>query len=611
MIKRKRLFLLVLVLQALAAAAQTQRWWGLYADSDPTTTMGFSAAETYDCAAQFASTRTILNGATIHGLRFYLRDKTVVSGVQVWLSTTRPNTVAQANIAVIDVPQEQLADLDHDQRMTEVTLPTPYTLGSGSIYAGFSFTVTSTATDAGKNPVVCAGRSNLTSGSFYLRTSKTLRSWNDLATQYGAVAVQLLVSNPSLPAQAVQVQSVDRLVTLSGQPAQAALSLRSEGLAQVNSIDYVVTIDGQAQPEAHLDLPALLWGPASTAAPYVPFVAPAQAASQQYAIEVTRVNGQPNESRQNKASNQLISTEMLASRRSVVEEFTGTWCTNCPRGTVGMENLAREFGDRFVGIAVHNGDPMALNGYQSLVPSGIPKCNMDRTLVCDPYIGIANDYHYHANEAFALLLAQPSEADLTLNAYWTDDSETVIACEATTTFYTNAPTADYALAFILTADGLRGTTQEWWQVNGESGRGTFPDADMDRFRNAPDPVKDMEYNHVAVAIDGITQGIAGSIASPIVSRQPQLFTHTYSIAGNSLVQDKTRLQANVLLINTTTGQVVNAAKAPLAAYDPAGLTQAAAQGRQPEQWHTLDGRRIAAPTRPGLYISNGKKIIIH
>ena len=38
-------------------------------------------------------------------------------------------------------------------------------------------------------------------------------------------------------------------------------------------------------------------------------------------------------------------------RRSVVEEFTGTWCGHCPRGIVGMERLSEDFGDRFIGIA--------------------------------------------------------------------------------------------------------------------------------------------------------------------------------------------------------------------------------------------------------------------
>ena len=54
-------------------------------------------------------------------------------------------------------------------------------------------------------------------------------------------------------------------------------------------------------------------------------------------------------------------------RHSVVEEFTGTWCGNCPRGIVGMQRLEEDFGDRFIGIAIHTGtgEPMVIPSYYS------------------------------------------------------------------------------------------------------------------------------------------------------------------------------------------------------------------------------------------------------
>ena len=600
----------LLLLQATTAMAQTQRWWGIYTDSATPTPMGMETAETYNCAVLCSATRTILNGATVHGVRFYLRDKSLVSGVKVWLSTNRPSSADQANIQVVDVPQEQLADLDNDHRMVEVSLPSPYAISS-NIYVGYSFTVSSAATASGKQPVISSGRGNGATGSFYLRTSKTLPSWNDVSSQYGALALQLLVSNPSLAVNAVQPQALGRMVSVAGSNAETEVTLSSSGLAEVRSIDYVVTVGSEVLAETHYDLPASIWGPGNTATIPINFTAPTQASRQTYAVAVTKVNGAANEAPRSQASNQLITVDRLATRRSVVEEYTGTWCTNCPRGTVGMENLSRDFGDRFVGIAVHSNDPMALSAYQPLVPSGIPRCSMDRTVQCDPYMGLVSDYHYHAGEAFQLLLSQPSEADVTLTACWADADQTAISYQALTTFYMNADQADYALAFILTADGLRGTTSDWHQVNGESGRNTYPDEDMARFRNAPDPVVDIEYNHVAVAIEGITTGMAGSIASPIVSGQAQAFSRTYSLLGNRLIQDKSRLQANVLLLNTTTGQVVNAAKCAIAAYDPAAVPSVAIVSQPTERWATLSGQRIAAPTRPGLYIHNGRKIIIN
>lgn len=46
-------------------------------------------------------------------------------------------------------------------------------------------------------------------------------------------------------------------------------------------------------------------------------------------------------------------------KRVVLEEMTGTTCPNCPRGILGIENLERIFGDKFIPISLHtySGDP--------------------------------------------------------------------------------------------------------------------------------------------------------------------------------------------------------------------------------------------------------------
>lgn len=41
-----------------------------------------------------------------------------------------------------------------------------------------------------------------------------------------------------------------------------------------------------------------------------------------------------------------------------VEEATGTWCGWCPRGEVYMNYLYAKYPEHFVGIAVHQKDPM-------------------------------------------------------------------------------------------------------------------------------------------------------------------------------------------------------------------------------------------------------------
>ena len=612
MTRRFYMVLCCLCMQLTWCMAQ-QRWWGYYTDSDSPAYMGVENAETYTCGVQLSASRTILNGATIHGVRFYLRDKTNVSEVKVWLSTTRPASADAANIQVVEVPQSQLVDLEHDQKMLEVTLPQTYVLQSGTVQVGYAFKMSSAKTAADKQPVVCSGGS-MSSGAFWIRTSKSLLSWNDMGARHGALALQVLVSNDALPQQAVSVSAPDRMVGVAGTQVTTTVPVTSAGLQSVNAIDYVVTVDGQAQAEQHCQLPTPIYAPGNTASLPIAFTMPASTGIGQYSVRVTKVNGVVPAQQSAAVSAPLLTVTRLGHHRSVVEEFTGTWCTNCPRGIVGMQNLARQFGDDFIGIAVHtnNGsvrDPMYLGDYSSLIPQTVPNCTMDRILECDPYLGIdRSNYHYHADKAFQLVLSQPVEADLSVEAAWTDDTETQLQLTAATTFYVDAPTADYALAFVLTEDGQSGTTQEWWQVNGESGKSTFPDADMAVFREAADPVTDLVYNHVPIATQGIQRGLDGSIQQPLLSGQTQSYSVTFDLSTNQHLQDKNHLTAIVMLLSQTTGRIVNAAKTRVVT--STGVESVVAVPASSDRYYTLDGRVVKAPAGKGLYINNGKKIII-
>ena len=274
-------------------------------------------------------------------------------------------------------------------------------------------------------------------------------------------------------------------------------------------------------------------------------------------------------------------------RRSVVEEFTGTWCGHCPRGMVGMERLAQQFGDRFIGIAVHtgSGEPMAIPSYpdmqEQLLPgSGAPSCVINRApFKFDPYSGSGQRgaTHYGIDLDFAASLAVPTEAKVELKAQWDDEFQWDVRFTATTTFNMDIPSdggdlqsPPYRLIFVLTEDGLTGTADSWLQTNYFSPEFTpsagkdYTDDDMKEWREAPYHVPGVTYNHVAVNTLGIKGGIEGSIKAPIVPLEPQTYTNvitTLASHAQRLIQDKNRLTAVAMLINTTTGEVVNAAKA--------------------------------------------------
>ena len=69
------------------------------------------------------------------------------------------------------------------------------------------------------------------------------------------------------------------------------------------------------------------------------------------------------------------------------EDATGSWCPNCPRASYSMEVMEERYGDLFVGVAVHNGDPMVVTEYDagmSTIISGYPNVSMNRNDVFVP-----------------------------------------------------------------------------------------------------------------------------------------------------------------------------------------------------------------------------------
>ena len=310
-------------------------------------------------------------------------------------------------------------------------------------------------------------------------------------------------------------------------------------------------------------------------------------------------------------------------RRAVVEEYTGTWCGYCPRGIVGLKRLDEQFGDRCIIIAVHTGmgrtEPMQIVAYPDIAPTGgVPTCTVNRGPEVDPYSGsmTRGAYHYGLDVDVAAVLDQPAEAGVELTAEWADAQQWDVRFTATTTFSTDSPTAPYRLAFVLMEDGLTGTGRDWAQVNYYSTAGgatPYVDDDMKSWSDAGGYVTDMVYDHVPVNTLGIRQGIQGSIAAPLVKGQPQTFTQLVTTLNQKVIQQKDRLYAVALLLNTETGRIVNAARA---AIQPYGSTVAIAEIENRKsvnrKYYDLQGRQLdRRPLSPGIYIKDGKKVYIN
>ncbi len=301
-------------------------------------------------------------------------------------------------------------------------------------------------------------------------------------------------------------------------------------------------------------------------------------------------------------------------RRVVVEEYTGTWCIHCPRGMVGLQRLNEDYGDRVITIAVHTGDnePMTIPTYPDLQPDGgVPSCTVDRMGKLDPYSGSGRRgaFHYGIDLDVDYELQRPTEAGLELKAQWNDALQWDVSFIATTTFNISSSDAPYRLAFILLEDGLQGQGKAWQQANAFSGSTTYLDDDMAFWRQAPEVVEPMTYNHVAVNTLGIRSGISGSIQAPIVAGQPQTYTNLVTTLNVKVIQDKSRLSAVALLLNTETGEIVNAAQADILPFGTDAVSTVTAGPQPAAVLHDLQGRRLHSRPAKGLYLQNKRKYI--
>lgn len=595
----------------LRAEVHDSVWWGYWNSSMPLQPTSSVAAGTTVCAIRLTTANAQFLDGDLHGVRFWLSDKSAVRRAYVWVSFRQFSGEAP-DMAMQEIALDSLKDLQHDGRPTVALFDRPVSIlpsanRYASAYVGYTIETTSPC------PLMAAGSDTR------LGAASCLVGWENAESARGPLALQLLVAGPNIASQGVAVEPLSETVTMAGEELSLPFRLTTDGTAPVESIDCQVTFNGMALQEHHFDLDEPLAELGLTVERTLTLAVPAAARDYGCQVAVTKVNGQPNLSARAAQTAPLIALSRRPLKRTVMEELTGTWCPNCPRGIVGIELLEQLYGDRFVPIAIHGGasdEPMRVADYDgsNFVKSvnasmgGRPSCSFDRTANADPYWGVGNGPHFGADIIVDYQLNEPCVADIGVSAEWNAGNEERIDCHVATTFrYSSDDGARYALMLVLTADSLTGEGSEWLQVNKLAGQ-TGLDDDLARFTQG-ERYMSMAYNHVAIAVKGVETGIGGSIASPLADGVAQLYDDTFLTAGNALVQRRDCLHVVAMLIDTQTRQVVNVAKAKV---------QTAAQGiNEPSLTRKENAARYDIGGRPvthsrqnrGISIEKGSKTL--
>jgi hypothetical protein len=163
------------------------------------------------------------------------------------------------------------------------------------------------------------------------------------------------------------------------------------------------------------------------------------------------------------------------------------------------------------------------------------------------------------------IIAASAPGEISVSAKWTNNSKMSIDISTKTKFATASSSSRYGIGFVLVADGLVGTDYGWAQSNYYSGASGYEDDQyMYPFTQQPSSITDIEYNHVAVDGWGVQYGLEGSIPQSFSANKDLNYAYQADISGNTLIQDKSKLQVIALLLDKNTGTILNAAKTTIA-----------------------------------------------
>jgi hypothetical protein len=557
-----------------AEIQQGQVWWGYY-NGDETLQGWGTEIETTDCGIFIPGDYATTNGCTINGIRFYLDFVKNIRNVKVWMTTSLPaNGGSDFDIVEKDVPNF----VGMTSGFNEVIFDKPYTITDKGVYVGYTFDVVDKETNVDQEPVVIT-KGGAVKNAFWLRGTISSPDWFDLSTSgYGNYSIQVLLSGGVASHNVVGLSKVGENVALAGKGNVLPVTITSKG-SSVKSLDYDMNINGKTS-SYHLDLDKPLTKLGEKRNLNVPYTSTNDLNVQNTIMSITKVNGMDNETAINKSDTfNIVNIKESAPRRSVVENYTGSWGGWCPSGLAGMKRLKKDFGDKIVVIGVHSGDMMEVGTYGPVVQditSGFPSCNIDRAHITDPYSGDVNGnddgtYTYNVDKIFKFMNELPSEAKVKLKADWADNTKTKINVSSTVNFMYDRADNPYKLAYVLLEDSVWGEGEEWIQCNRYPDYADeYPSADMDEFTDADYYLYDYKNFDVAQGIWD-AYGMDGSLTGNIVNGKT--FTHQYEVKGFEC-QNPNNLRMAVMVINSNNGRIVNADMVNLSSTDGIAETSA-------------------------------------
>lgn len=589
---------IIMMLATLGAMAQ-RTTFGYVHDYSNLVAWGTAKTETYNFAVRLADAGLV--GAKVTGVRIpFNPDAAHLTDCKAFITSALKLTSGKAvpDICSVDFTAE-------NGGWVEVSFAEPYTLTSEPVYVGFAFAVSKLETKGDSYPIMVQLGSKR--DALYLGTNRSFRKWEEMGVSLSrTLPLEVILDGTFDQSHALGINYIDSQRIRRGSDSAIKVTVANHGTQPVQNFDYEYTI-GSSTTEGHIDLPLPLTADFLGDRVEVEVKTPAQEelGDMEGRLTITRVNGEPNADLAASATQQLRCLKIVTVKRPLLEEFTGIWCGFCPRGYVGLLLLNERYPGMFVGASYHNGtDAMTISNTYPVKVEGLPAANLDRCHDTDAYRGDTSR-DMGIEKTWLDACQEETPANVHVSAYRSED-ERIISVHTDYEFAEEVANANYGVAYLVTADGLHGTSPLWQQHS------YFPNSnpgeygpEMDMFTNGPEYMF-LVYDDVVIAQSGVGGAtISGVIPSTV--HEEDVFGHDYEFdittmigySRENLAQDHERLNIIAILYDKTQKKVVNCNKAHIVRYDEAlaGIQSVTTDASTAAPaFYSLDGKRLSAPT---------------
>lgn len=533
-----------------------------------------------------------LKGLKVKGLRISSPRRTTVKQYTGWLSNSLSlKMVDGVKVADADITSN-VGDVVNGH--AEVMFDVPYEIGENGFFAGFTIPVTRE-----EKPMMIT--SDDMGGGLWLHTSSALRSWTDMSS-LGSPCIELILEGQQENAATIVLPA--NAFAKIGEPINVNATLYNHGTTALKSGEYTYEINGVTTTATLTsNLSGDHWGRSSDI--IIELSPIGEAGSYPMTVTLTKVNEAENQDAAPTHEGMVNILDFVPVHRVLVEEYTGTWCGWCPRGLVAMKLLAEAFGDNFIGVAYHNGDPMEIMYNFPSPVQGFPSAFVERYYDVDPYYGYESN-GFGMKDLVEYLTSQLATVDLNVKAAWADDLKSELKAVVESNFIMNAPGSDYGIEFMLVEDDMYGPAgSNWDQHNYYATMGSTyaSEPNLGPLCEMPETIQGYHFNDVIVGTSGVIDDcLPESIVANTVNSYEYTFDvdYLYNTSYEPIVQNKDKLHVVAIVIEKATGKVLNAAKAKVGT---ASVNEIGNDNKQvaSTSYYDLTGRMVSNPGN-GIHI---------